>query len=119
QSKVDHSMKATVEDISSVKKKITIEVEPDAVIKELEKTITEIGKRAKIPGFRPGKAPKNIVQKHYGGEVHTEVLNRLISTCYLQAVQNNKMNPVEMPVIDNVSALLKGSPLTFVATVEV
>jgi trigger factor len=112
-------MKATIEDISSVKKKITIEVEPDAVIKEMEKTITEIVKRAKIPGFRPGKAPKNIVEKHYGSEVHTEVLNRLISTCYLQAVQNNKMNPVEMPVIDNVSALSKGSPLSFVATVEV
>lgn len=112
-------MKATVEDISSVKKKIAIEIESDAVSKEIEKTISEIGKKAKIPGFRPGKAPKNIVEKHYVEEIHSEVLNRLISTYYLQAVKDNNMKPVDMPAIDKVSEISKKLPLSFVATVEV
>jgi trigger factor len=85
----------------------------------MEKTISEIGKKAKIPGFRPGKAPKNIVAKHYEGEVHSETLNRLISTSYLQAIKDNNMKPVDMPVIDKVSEMSKAAPLSFVATVEV
>lgn len=112
-------MKATVEELSSVKKKITIEIDSAAVTKEMEKTISEIGKKAKIPGFRPGKAPKNIVEKHFGGEVHSEVLNRLISTYYLQAIKDNNIKPVDMPAIDTISELSKESPLSFVATVEV
>jgi len=112
-------MKATVEDISSVKKKLLIEIESDAVLKEMDKTLTEMGKKAKIPGFRPGKAPKNIVEKRYGSEIQSEVLQRLISRNYMQVLQDNKIIPVDMPDIDNVSPLTKGSSLSFTALVEV
>jgi trigger factor len=112
-------MKATVEDISSVKKKLLIEIESDAVLKEMDKTLTEMGKKAKIPGFRPGKAPKNIVEKHYGSEIQSEVLQRLISRNYMQALQDNKITPVDMPDIDNVTPLTKGSSLSFTALIEV
>lgn len=112
-------MKAVVEDISTVKKKLNIEVTPDAVTKEMDKAIADLAKKAKIPGFRPGKAPKNIVEKHYGDEVRNEVMHRLVTESYLKALQEHNLNPVDMPQIDNVSALAKGSPLTFTATVEV
>ena len=112
-------MKATIEDISTVKKKMLIEVESDAVSKEMDKTLIEMGKKAKIPGFRPGKAPKNIVEKHYGSEVQSEVLQRLISRNYLQALKENNLSPVDMPDIENVSPLTKGSSLSFTALVEV
>jgi trigger factor len=112
-------MKAVVEDISTVKKKLTIEVASDAVTREMDKALADVAKKAKIPGFRPGKAPKVIVEKHYGEEVRNEVLHRLLSESYLQALQEHNLNPVEVPQIDNVSSLAKGSPLTFTATVEV
>jgi trigger factor len=112
-------MKAVVEDISTVKKKLSIEVAPEAVNRELEKAFADVAKKAKIPGFRPGKAPKAIVERHYGDEVRGEVLHRLLSDSYLQALQEHNLNPVEVPQIDNVSSLAKGSPLTFTATVEV
>ena len=112
-------MKAVVEDISTVKKKLNIEVAPEAVTKELEKAFADVAKKAKIPGFRPGKAPKAIVERHYGEEVRSEVLHRLVSESYLQALQEHNLNPVEVPQIGDVSSLAKGAPLTFTATVEV
>ncbi len=112
-------MKVAVENISPVKKKLNIEVAPDSVSKEMDKAISDVAKKAKIPGFRPGKAPKSVVERHYGDEVRSEVMNRLISDSYLQALQEHNLSPVDVPEIDNVSALTKGSPLTFTATVEV
>src|SRR3990172_8931796 len=102
-------MKVAVEDISSVKKKVNIEITAEAVLKEMDKAIADVGKKAKIPGFRPGKAPKAIVEKHYGEEVRSEVMNRLISDSYLKAVREHKLSPVEMPEIADISSLAKGS----------
>jgi trigger factor len=112
-------MKVAVENISTVKKKLNIEIAPDSVSKEMDKAIADVAKKAKIPGFRPGKAPKAIVERHYGEEVRSEVMNRLISDSYLRALQEHSLSPVDVPEIDNVSSLAKGSPLTFTATVEV
>jgi len=112
-------MKSVIEEINPVKKKINIEIEPDSVDKEMDKAIKDVAKKAKIPGFRPGKAPKNIVEKHYGEEVRSEVMNKLISDSYLRALQEHKLSPVDMPKIENISTLAKGSPLSYTATVEV
>jgi len=112
-------MKSVIEEINPVKKKINIEIEPDSVAKEMDKAIKDVAKKAKIPGFRPGKAPKNVVEKHYGEEVRSEVMNRLISDSYLMALQEHKLSPVDMPKIENITTLAKGSSLSFTATVEV
>ncbi len=81
--------------------------------------LQNVGKKAKIPGFRPGKAPKNIVERHYGDEVKSEVVHRLVTESYMKALEENNLNPVDMPEIENISTLAKGSPLTFTAVVEV
>jgi trigger factor len=112
-------MKSVVEDISPVKKKINVEIAPETVAKEMEKAIADVAKKARIAGFRPGKAPKAIVEKHYGEEVRNEVVQRLVTESYLRALQENNLNPVDVPHIENVSSLAKGSALTFTATVEV
>lgn len=112
-------MKATIEDISTVKKKLHIQVMPDAIAREMDKAVSDAAKRAKIPGFRPGKAPKAVVERHYGTEIQSEVMNRLISDSYLKAIQEHDLSPVEMPNITNISPLEKGSPLNFTAMVEV
>ncbi len=98
-------MKSLIEDITTVKKKLTIELAPDEVAKEFDKALVDVGKKAKIPGFRPGKAPKNIVERHYGDEVRNEVVHRLVTESYLKAIQEHHLNPVDMPEIDKVSTL--------------
>ncbi|HXY54191.1 MAG TPA: trigger factor [Nitrospirota bacterium] len=112
-------MKVAVENISPVKKRLNIEIAPDSVAKEMDKAISDVAKKARIPGFRPGKAPRAVVERHYGEEVRSEVMNRLISDSYLRALQEHNLSPVDVPAIDNVSSLAKGSPLSFTATVEV
>src|SRR5574340_1169895 len=112
-------MKVTIEDISPVKKKLHIQVLPDAIKREMEKAVADTAKKAKIPGFRPGKAPKAVVERHYQMEIQSDVMNRLISDSYLQAVQENNLHPVEMPTITNTSPLEKDSPLNYTAVVEV
>ncbi len=112
-------MKVTIEDVSSVKKKLHIQVLPDAIAREMEKAAVDVAKKAKIPGFRPGKAPRAVVERHYGSEIQSKVMNRLISDSYLKAVQENKLSPVEMPNITNISPLEKDAPLNFTALVEV
>jgi trigger factor len=111
-------MRSAVENISTVKKKITIEVPQDDVAKEREKAVAKVAKKAKLPGFRPGKAPRSVVERHYGEDIQADVMNKLIADAYFQAVQEHKINPVDLPEISDVS-LDKGSPLSFSATVEV
>jgi trigger factor len=112
-------MKVTVEDISTVKKKLHIQVMPDAIAVEMKRAVADVAKKAKIPGFRPGKAPKNVVEKHYQTEIQSEVMNRLISESYLRALNENSLIAVDMPNITNISPLEKDAPLNFTALVEV
>src|SRR3990172_13309077 len=111
-------MRSAVENISPEKKKTTLEGPQDDVAKEREKAVAKVAKKAKLPGFRPGKAPRFVVERHYGEDIQADVMNKLIADAYFQAVQEHKINPVDLPEISDMS-LDKGSPLSFSATVEV
>lgn len=111
-------MKSTVQDINPVKKKITIEVPLDDVAKERERVLASMAKKARLPGFRPGKAPRSVVERHYGEDIQADVMNKLIANAYYQAVQEHKISPVDLPEIGDISHA-KGAPLSFSATVEV
>lgn len=112
-------MKSTIEDVSSVKKKLHIQVAPDTIAQEMVKAVADAAKKAKIPGFRPGKAPKAVVERHYAAEIETEVMNKLITDSYLQALQEHNLNPVDVPSITNISPFDKAAPLNYTAVVEV
>ncbi len=112
-------MKAVVEDVSTVKKKLHIQVTPEAIAQEMVKAVADAAKKAKIPGFRPGKAPKAVVERHYATEIQSEVMNKLISSSYLQALQEHNISPVDAPNITNISPFDKKAPLNFTAVVEV
>ncbi|HUI45270.1 MAG TPA: trigger factor [Nitrospirota bacterium] len=112
-------MKSTIEDVSSVKKKLHIQVAPDTIAQEMVKAVADAAKKAKIHGFRPGKAPKAVVERHYAAEIENEVMNKLITDSYLQALQEHNLNPVDVPNITNISPFDKSAPLNFTAVVEV
>ncbi len=112
-------MKSTIEDVSTVTKKLHIQIEPDAIAQEMMKAVANAAKKAKIPGFRPGKAPASVVERHYATEIETEVVNNLITTSYLKALEEHKLSPVETPNITNISPFDRNAPLNFTAMVEV
>ncbi len=111
-------MKFAVEDISTVKKKIRIDVAPEDMAAERAKELAALVKKASIPGFRPGKAPKAVVERHYGDSIKADVVNKMIMRSYAAAVKEHSLKPVSDPEIGDLS-LDQGTALSFSATVEV
>ncbi len=93
-------MKTSVEEISSIKKKVFIEIPEDQVNKEVESFYKDLGKKAKIKGFRPGKVPRNILERYFKDYVKAEVVQKLIQDTYPQALSEKDLQPVSPPVID-------------------
>lgn len=111
-------MNITVEEISSIKKKVNVEIPDDQVTKEVESFYQQVGKQAKIKGFRPGKIPRGILERHFKDHVKSEVIQKLIQETYPAALSEKDLHPVSPPVIDP-GELESGKPFQYSATVEV
>lgn len=93
-------MKVTVEDQSSVKKILHIEIPEDTVTKELDDAYKELKKTAKVKGFRPGKTPRSVLERLYKKDVNADVRSRLIQNAFVEALQDTKLNVVGAPKVD-------------------
>jgi trigger factor len=111
-------MKVAVEEISSVKKSLKIEVPEEVVTKELESAYTDLNQRVRIPGFRPGKAPRSLLEQRFRSSVEEDVIRKLVPDYYKRAIQETGLRPVELPAIEKVE-LKKNAPLLFTAMVEI
>ena len=111
-------MQVTVESLSTIKKKINFEIPADRVGLEIDKAYEEIRKHANIKGFRKGKAPRTYIEKHYSGMMEQDVLKNLFSDTYFKALHDEKLFPVEHPVVES-DELKKGEPFKYSATVEI
>jgi len=111
-------VKVAVEEISSVKKSLKIEVPEEVVTKELESAYTDLNQRVRIPGFRPGKAPRSLLEQRFRSSVEEDVIRKLVPDYYKRAIQETGLRPVELPAIEKVE-LKKNAPLLFTAMVEI
>ncbi len=111
-------MKANVEEISSIKKKVSIEIPEDQVTQEVESFYKDLGKKAKIKGFRPGKVPRDILERYFKDYIKAEVIQKLIQDTYPQALSEADLQPVSPPVIDP-GEFENGKPFQYSAVVEV
>ena len=80
-------MKIQVETVSPIERKVTIEVDPDRVAKELDRAYTSLSRRVKLRGFRPGKAPRKVLERQFRGEVEGEVAERIVKETFAEAVR--------------------------------
>jgi len=110
-------MRVSVEEISPIKKKVNIEVPEEQVIKEVDSFYREVSRKAKIKGFRPGKVPRNILERHFKDYVKTEVIQKLIQESYPQALSEAKLQPISNPLIDP-GEMEAGKPFQYAATIE-
>lgn len=111
-------MSVTVEDQSSVKKVLHIEVPADEVTRELESAYTQLKKTAKIKGFRPGKAPRSVLERLYGKDVKADVGAKLIQNAWIDAIRETNLKVLGSPKVDP-PELAPDSPYAFDAEVEV
>ena len=94
-------MKTNLEEISTVKKKLLVEVEAEEVDRKLNKAYKDLGKRAKIRGFRPGKIPRKILEQYFGEQVVEDVARGLVSETLPTAVEETQTYPLSMPMVEN------------------
>lgn len=111
-------MKVTVEDVSSVKKVLHIDIPLEDVTREFDSAYNNLKKTAKIKGFRPGKTPRSILERMHGKDVHGDVSAKLIQDAVISAIRDENLNIVGSPQVDP-PEIKADSPYTFDATIEV
>jgi len=111
-------MQFTVEDISSVKKTLHIEIPRDEVSRELDKAYHQLKKSAKIKGFRPGKVPRSVLERMFKKDVHADVSSRLIQNSFIDVIKQTELKVVGNPDLQP-PELTTDSPYKYQATVEI
>jgi trigger factor len=111
-------MQVTVESINPVTKKVSIEIPAERVDAEIEKSYAGIQKRAKLQGFRPGKAPINLIRRTYSDSMRDEVMRRFYEQTLFKALDEHKIEPVDSPTIES-DILEQGAPFKYSAVVEI
>jgi trigger factor len=112
-------MLKTVEDITKTKKRLTIEIAADAIEQEIKDSLEKLRRKTTIPGFRPGKAPLDLIEKRFGKDVESEVLDRIIPQGYMEALQEADITPVANPVLEDKIDFKRHQPVSLTLTVEI
>ena len=112
-------MKAVVEPLEGNKVKLTVQVDEQEFEKDIDAAFRKIAREVRIPGFRPGKAPRRILEARLGKETgRAEALREALPGYYSRAVRDNEVDVVAAPEID-ITAGEESGPVAFDAVVEV
>jgi trigger factor len=112
-------LSATVENISTTKKRLKIEIPSDIIEKEYTASLDNVRQRSRIPGFRPGKAPIPMIEKRFGNDIRADILDKLVPQYYSKAMKDAELVPVTLPEFEGTLELKRNAPLAFALTVEV
>src|SRR5438105_9318144 len=112
-------MKASVEPLEGNKVKVSVEVDEVEFDKAIDAAFRKIARQTRIPGFRPGKAPRRILEARLGSDAaRGEALRDALPDYYLQAIEQEAVDAIAPPEID-ITAGQDGGPVSFEAVVEV
>ncbi|HEY9173342.1 MAG TPA: trigger factor [Verrucomicrobiae bacterium] len=110
-------MNVSIENLAPCRKLLRIEIDAEAVTAAFDAMVNEFRKEANLPGFRPGKAPRDMVAKRYEKEIADEVRRKLLSENYRKAVEEQKLDVLGVPDIEEIQ-FGRGQAMLFAATVE-
>jgi len=103
---------------ATCRKELDLEIPAEEVSKATEKVAKDFAKIARVPGFRPGKAPISLIKKRFASDIKGEVLQTLVPEHVEKAVAEAKLTPVSQPQVDKLE-YNEGQPLKFRASFEV
>jgi len=107
----------SVENLAPCKKLVRVEVETQKVDETFEAVTKDFQRQANLPGFRPGKAPREMVLRKFGKDIEQEVKGKVISDAYKKAVEEQKLDVLGQPDIEEIQ-FGRGKSLQFAATIE-
>ncbi len=111
-------MQVSIEDKSTVKKVIHIEISEEQISKELNDAYKELKKTVDVKGFRKGKVPRKVLEARFGKGIHADLTPRLVQNAFVDVVEEHKLNLAGAPRIEP-PELVPGQPYSFDAEVEV
>ncbi len=112
-------MQVTVENSGGLQRRLTVQVPAGEVLGKIEERLREIGKTARLKGFRPGRIPMNVLKQRYGSSVRNEILSQTMQSSLYDAIRQESLKPAGNPVIESVPELEGDKDLEFTATIEV
>jgi trigger factor len=110
-------MKAELVDVNETRKNLTIEIPRDIVDAQIERVSREYSRKARIPGFRPGKAPARVIKQRFRDQILHDVAHELVPTAIDEAMRERGLEPVDTPDVRDVN-VEEGSALTFTASFD-
>jgi trigger factor len=111
-------MQVSVESTGKLERRMQVQVPAERVTQEIASRLKTLSRTARLNGFRPGKAPLNVIRRQFGVQVHREVIGELLQSSFAEAVSANKLAPAGSPRIEPQS-IDEGQDLRYVATFEV
>ena len=103
---------------ATCRRELDLEIPADEVTKKLESVAKEFARVARVPGFRPGKAPVSLIRRRFADDIKGEVVQSLVPQRVEQAVTEQKLTPVSQPQVEQLD-FTEGQPLKFRAVFEV
>src|SRR5277367_3640443 len=92
-------MNVNIEEPNGLRRKLTIEVEPVEIKAELDKTYNELRRTVMLKGFRPGHAPRNLLERFFGDQVRSDVIQRLVKEYTDKALDEQNLKPIVTPEV--------------------
>lgn len=112
------SVVLSLQDVGPCRKQLKVEVPAPAVEAETQRVVRDYGQKVRLPGFRQGKVPSELVRRRFAKEIDQEVKERLLPRYWRQAQAESSIDPLLPPEVEEISEIQPGEPLTFTATVE-
>jgi len=107
-----------VETLDATKRKMSVEVPAETVRSELNQAVNQVRKTTKLKGFRPGKAPKEIIKRMFGAQIEQEVAQNLMKESLPQALDQAGLSLASSPVLED-SRFSEGEPFRFTVSFEI
>lgn len=111
-------MQVSVQTLSGLERQMTVAVPADKIESEILNRLSAMSKRARLSGFRPGKAPMHVIKQHYGPQIQQEVMGEVLESSFYEAVTKEKLRPAGQPHIHSKNRQ-PGQPLEYTATFEI
>ena len=113
------AMKVEIETLSEVKRKLMIEVPSTEVTEEVDRAYRELGKKAKVKGFRPGKVPRSVLEMYYHKQIEQEVSEALVHRTLSEALKEKDLEPVNLSWPEPPPAAVAGTDYRYSVELEV
>src|SRR3569832_121070 len=110
-------MKTEFVDVNATRKNVRVEIPTDIVNAEIDRIARDYSRRARVPGFRPGKTPARVIKQRFKDQILHDVAHDLIPRAVDDALRERGVEPVDTPDVRDVT-IEEGQPLKFTATFD-